>query len=138
MTGTQIAKRIDFWRRELEPLGLMHWRLGLSIDPDLQTANGSDANAAVTPEDFYDTALLYIHADVVPEGAQSTEEFDRYIVHELIHIVFRDFSQAIESIKDHLAPPAASQWEDRIEHEEEGVVDRLARAIVRLHYRNLS
>lgn len=134
MTGRQVAARVDFWRKKLEPLGLMHWKMSLDIVPDLTTGSGDGANAAVYTEDFYDTAYIKIDADAIPDGRESTQTFDQYIVHELLHVVFRDFSKAIDSIKDHLAPPAASQWEDRVEHEEEGVVDRLSRAIVALHY----
>lgn len=136
MTGRQVAARIDFWRKELEPLGLMHWRFALDIEDDPQTGKGVSAAASVLTEDFYDTAQIVVAADSIPDGRTSTEALDRYIVHELLHIVMRDLDQAIESIKDHLAPPAASQWEDRMEHEEEGVVDRIARAIVAMHYKH--
>jgi hypothetical protein len=139
LTGRQVAKRIDFWRKELELLGLSHWHLQLDIEDDLRTGHGDRANAAVNTEDFYDAARIKIDSEVIPGPGSDLvdlEHLDYCIVHELIHVAMRDFDAAIDSVKDHLAPAAASQWEDRLEHEEEGFVDRTARAIVRLYHRH--
>jgi hypothetical protein len=141
LTDRQVAKRVDFWRKELELLGLSHWQLQLDIEDDLRTHHGDErANASVHTEDFYDAALIKIDSDVIPEDTPPAphllEHLDYCIVHELLHVAMRDFDAAIESIKDHLAPAAASQWEDRLEHEEEGFVDRTARAIVRMYHRH--
>jgi len=54
------------------------------------------------------------------------------IVHELLHILWRDLDVATASVRDYLAPGVASLWEDAINHETEGLIEFIARLAVEL------
>jgi hypothetical protein len=131
MTLNQVCKRVDYWRSKLQALGISHWSITVSVVDEPQAGRrNAPAAASVGIEDLYDTADIQFRADMVPAGAYSDPDFDRYIVHEMLHVAMRDWDAAIHSVDEHLSPATAAQWIDRLEHEEEGVVDRIARAIV--------
>lgn len=131
MTLNQVCKRVDYWRQHLQSLGVSHWAITVAIvDEPSPGRRNAPAAASVGIEDLYDTADIQFKAEYVPGGPKATPDFDRYIVHELLHIAMRDWDAAVHSIDEHLSPATAEQWVDRLEHEEEGIVDRLARAIV--------
>ena len=57
------------------------------------------------------------------------EELDQIILHEWMHVAMRDLDQAIEAVEDHLSYPVREVWENRVQHEREGLVDRMATAL---------
>lgn len=89
-----------------------------------------DALASVTPSDLYDYAKMRFRADWPEHGPF---ELNRIVVHELLHVMFRDYSAAARSIGIvGLSGDARAIWYDRCHDAEEGLVDRLAHRFVEL------
>ena len=128
LTPTQLAKRVEKWRGRLQHLGVGHIRIECVTLCD-ETPGGPQAKATVQPSREYDSAHFWFTRDFI-ENCQE-HELDETIIHEWVHVAMRDYDTAIESdvVEDHLAPAAHDAWVDRVDHEREGVVDRVARQI---------
>ena len=132
MTDKQLQRIVDTWRDKLlAPLGLSHWRIEAKIvDVPFGDEQYADSDAAIGCADDYDHAFLHVKRSA---AERLTERgLNEVIVHELLHAVWRDLDQAVDSIQDRLSPTEWNMWADRVRHEKEGVVDRLALAIVSL------
>jgi hypothetical protein len=55
------------------------------------------------------------------------------IIHEWLHVAFRDFEAAISACEDWLPTRTFSDFNERLEHEREGLIDRLAVTLFQLH-----
>ena len=120
MTEKQRNDMVRKWKRNLQ---LDHWLI--EIDPD--PPENPDALASVRPAESYDRATLRF----APEWPEWPPAFaERVIVHELLHIVFRDLVEAEQSIYDSLSHDARVLYSRRLDHEVEGVIDRLAERFV--------
>jgi hypothetical protein len=127
MTPQGFEERIDFWRVQLAPLGLSHWRFEFEYSDDLEDNTGGDADAGVRVHKSYDTAFW----DVTKRLLEMDQaEVDKTIVHELMHVVMRDLNSVEQDMLEELGGRQAALLEERLEHEIEGLVERLARAIV--------
>lgn len=96
-----------------------------------ETPNGKSANASVQPSASYDSVFFWFKEEFLEEA--SKREVDEVILHEWMHVLMRDLDQAIESVEDELSPASEAQWNDRLRHEREGLVDRLARTFYLLY-----
>jgi hypothetical protein len=107
------------WR---DRLGLWAWKIDVEwgVEPE-----DDAALASVGVSNLYDQATIRFS-----EGWEEmdAEEFNRVIVHELLHIMFRDYGQAVRSIDvtGELSPNTKVLWHDRCHDAEEGLIDRLA------------
>lgn len=124
-----LGKRLDYWQRVCWPLGIQHWRINLDIVEE--THGGPNAAASVRPADSYDTADLEFRASYIEEA--SDYEIDCTIVHELMHIVMRDIDATVESVETWMPHATHVDFNERYCHEQEGLIDRAARAIVEAH-----
>lgn len=128
----KLAERIEFWQERLVGLGLSHWRIhAVRVVGHDDMPSDRRAKAAVQCEPMYDTCDFYFEHDYL--AAASEAELDQTIIHEWVHVFMRDFDNAIESIEDALSPGVEQQWGDWVNHEREGVVDRLSRQIYVLY-----
>jgi len=126
----KLAQRVEFWRDRLVPLGLTHWRIE-RVSVVAETPNGQSANASVQPSHTYDSVFFWFKEEFLQEA--SKRQVDETIIHEWMHVLMRDLDQAVEAVEDELSPASERQWAERIGHEREGLVDRLARTIYLLY-----
>ena len=120
MTEKQRNDMVRKWKKNLR---LDHWLIEISPDPPYN----DDALASVEPAESYDRATLRFS----PGWEAWPDAFaERVIVHELLHIVFRDLVEAEQTIYDALSHDARVLYSRRLEHELEGVIDRLAERFV--------
>lgn len=87
----------------------------------------SDALAAVLPSSLYDTAWIEFSKSATDLDA---DNLDKIIVHELLHILMRDQDRIIEHLTEYVGGPLEEHYDTQIRNEQEGVIERLARAIV--------
>lgn len=131
ITEQQIHERVVYWQGVLAALGISHWNL--EYVKIVQYPGGSPSSeAGVWKSDDYDTCRMEFKRSAVEE-ANEIEELDETIVHEWLHVAFRDYDEAIQSISSTLAPTISDLWDNRLEHEVEGLIERLATLIVELH-----
>jgi hypothetical protein len=131
MTMEELKDRVAYWQQVvLDPLGLGHWRTEVSIVEEPHGQGGSSA-AAVQQSNAYDTAEIQFAQWAIDQ--QEPDELDEIIVHELLHMAFRDLWDAIVEPEYMFGKPAWSAHYNRLDHEMEGVVDRLSRSIVEAH-----
>lgn len=132
MTDREVFARVRYWLKHplLIELGISHWRI--DVETAEEPSGRQNAKAAITTSGYYDTATIQFAADYVDEASEI--DLDRTIMHELIHIVWRDLGDASRSLGMHVSNDRADAYEDRLDHETEGVVDRIARTIVTLEH----
>jgi hypothetical protein len=121
----QLSRIVSTWRNRLA-LDHVVLEIEWGVDPD-----EPDALASVLPSDLYDHAILRFRDDW---HEHELEMLNRIVVHELLHIMFRDFGNAIRSINvtGALSTDLRLLWHDRCMDAEEGLVDRLANRYVEL------
>lgn len=123
LTHDQFEAMVETWASRLR---LNHWQIALDWDVVLDP---NDAWAEVKPSKHFDDATIRLASNC----ATWTQDFaNRTIVHELLHLHFRDLEQAMESLADHMAPATFDIWKDRAVHENEGMIDRMAALLVDL------
>jgi len=124
MTVEALIERVEYWQGIL---GLTHWTIKVELVEECDA--GPHNSAAVRPSVYYTTADLQ-----VTESAMEKDEYERdaIIVHELIHILFRDLTEASHVPLKFLNRDVAELYSDRLDFETEGVVDVLARSIAAL------
>lgn len=123
MTLPQLEERINFWQHVLE---IKHVR----VDVEIQESNDSEAYATCYPSEHFDQAKIVFRTNLFKQDA--IRSVDEVIVHELLHFIFRDFDKAARSVGDELGRAAEDIYHERLIHEEERVVDKLANLIVSL------
>lgn len=128
MTLRALTRRVRYWQRTLDELGLTGWDLKVKIveQPDGE----EDSDACVTPSSVYDTAWLEFRRDRLDELEADGRSLDKTIVHELLHIVFRDYDAVVENATRNMGMSERFAWDAMRRHEMEGVIERLARTIV--------
>lgn len=126
MTERQLQKRVDYWAKRLRPLGLGHWDFNVNVvgEEDMDRTN---SDAEVTPSTQYDSARIEFKDSSYILMDQDT--LDWTIIHELLHVVFRDYDSIVHLVTQELGATAKELAEHQIEHEMEGVIERLARTI---------
>lgn len=125
MTIAQLKRRVAYWQRGLPFLGIAHWTIDIDV---VESPDGNDGSAACvhTMED-YDHASMEFKREWLTSN--TPKDIDCVIIHELLHIVFRDYDNTIASIHSHLNTPVRAVWSVQIEHELEGVIQRIANTI---------
>jgi hypothetical protein len=127
VTEAQVIRRVTFWAKRLHPLGLAHWRFEVSFKDELPD---EDAVARVRSSSYYDTAWLEFRSDWI--ASEPMSKIDETIIHELLHVCWRDYQDAIDAVDEKLDPITYSDWRSRLVHETEGLVERVARTLYAL------
>lgn len=125
MTEAGLTRIVRTWQTRLK---LDH----IDIEIDLvEPCDSPEALASVTPSSVYDMAVIQF----APEWREnSLFQLNRIVVHELLHIMFRDFGNAIRSLSASGVVSAQTEaiWHDNCHDAEEGLIDRLAWRLVEL------
>lgn len=129
LTPIQLAKRVEQWQKRLPLLGVGHVTIKCVTLCD-ETPGGPQAKATVQSSTHYDEAHFWFTFDFIAECDEA--ELDQTIIHEWVHVAMRDLDSAIESVDEQLSPAVNEVWTDRLEHEREGLVDKIARQIYHL------
>jgi hypothetical protein len=124
----QLYDRVESWMKELSYLGLSHWRI------DSLEIGDAEGNywASVQPNGLYDRFRIRFDEDWLKETHE--RELDEVIVHELLHCAMRSLDQATEEAFDYVPMGRASEWNQRVTFEREGLVNQLAFQIVSFWY----
>lgn len=120
MTKKRMELLVAAWARRL---GLAHWE----IKCDWKNEAPEDVLAQCRWSHDYDHASIRFDpafAGWAPRYAEAT------IVHELIHVLARDLQVTLNTTVESLPRGARGLAADLLNHEIEGVVDRLADAMV--------
>lgn len=124
MSERDTRSRVLLWQKRLALTGVGHFEVGVQVIAALPTEKNS-ARACVDISPYYDWVEFYI----TPETA-AAPDVDYVIVHEWIHVAMRDLDDATHGVAETLGSEARRLYLDRLDHEAEGFVDRLARTIV--------
>ena len=121
----RLARIISTWKARL---ALSHVVIDVIWEEDPENP---DALASVDCSDLYDHAELRFRSDWTEHDL---EMLNRIVVHELLHIMFRDYGQAVRSVNvtGSLSMDVRMLWHDRCHDAEEGLIDRLANRYVDL------
>lgn len=133
ITEKQLLKRVQGWQLSLEPLGIGHFHLDLQIVEEVPGAEG--AQAGVNPSVYYDRCWMNFSREFLEEN--TIEAIDKVIIHEWLHVAWRDYAAAVDSIGGELAPAVRGLWSDRLEHEAEGIIERLALTLYGFYSTNM-
>lgn len=125
MTSAEITKRGRYWA---ERLNLSHWDIDVVMADQLSKP---DTVAECYPSDDYDSATILLHQHLEMMSDQEPEDaLDYTLIHELLHCHLRGCDQTVEGMLGVLGPLAGNGHRLRWSHEEEGLIDRLAQAIL--------
>lgn len=120
MSRRELARILRVWQNRLN---LDHWTVKLTFD-----AQGDDLGECVC-SDAYDEATVKLNAGYT---RWARDEANRTIVHELLHVLTRDRTAAVESARPLMAAAGYRAFIDRHTFEDEGCVERLAAILVDL------
>lgn len=119
MTKAEAEQFVEFWRARLCP----EWKLELEDG----AGGAEDALASTFISEDYLHATLYLHrtVDDLPD-----EEAKQTLLHELLHLVLKDFDRVARRSIRSLGTKAWSLANTALEGELERTVDRLADVLV--------
>ncbi len=126
MTRSQVQRRVDYWAKRLRPLGLGHWDFNVAFVSEAEMDRDT-SEAEVSPSVVYDSARIEFKDTYI--ASVDPDMLDWTIIHELLHVVFRDYDTVVHLAVQELGPTAKELVEHQLEHELEGVVERFARTI---------
>ncbi len=126
ITEEELADRVEFWQSRLDDLGVMHWRVQNVLIKDT-TPGGDSAAASVWFSSTYDTCEFYFQRVYLEDVDQ--ERLDETIIHEWLHVAWRDLDTAVESAEKWFTEAAWEDFQARFNHEREGAIERTARAL---------
>ncbi len=130
VTERELRRRTRYWQGVL---GLTHWRIDVDlVDTFTSSTAPGNALANCSPMDSYRSANIEFKRDTLEDEIDTFGELilDEKIVHELLHVMFRDYDQAARAV----GPLMGVAWDGfsrRLLHEEEKLVEELARIIVK-------
>lgn len=123
LTRADITDTLRVWQQRLL---LDHWLIEINW---AETIDDGEANAEIRIEEDYDAAKLVLAAGY---AGWPREWANKVLVHELLHLVFRDLEEHVKAAKVLATGPVYDLFIDRYNHECEGVVDRIACRLVAL------
>lgn len=121
MTPAALEKRVLLWQKRLTYLGVGHWRV-----PKVEIVETDEFKARASIPSSYDYVNFAFDTEFLTE---SPEDIDRVIVHEWIHVAMRDLDEAIGGAQSWFPEASWHDFDDRVDHERESFVDRLATQI---------
>jgi hypothetical protein len=126
----KLEKRVKFWQERLSELGVSHWRLE-SICIVEECESGKSAAASIHFPADYDSFDLQFKREHLKFA--SKQRIDEDIVHEFLHLAWRDMDDTTAGVTTWMPNATYDDWRERYKHEQEGLIERTARLIVRLH-----
>lgn len=130
---SELHQRVEWWQERLLLLGVRHFRIE-AVELNEAPQGRRTATAGVNIDSSYDSCNFQFHIEQFTE--LTPREMDEVIVHEWLHVAFRDMTHAIGLIDDHLSNSVQDIWDDAVDHAEETLIDRIARQIVFLVHSN--
>jgi hypothetical protein len=130
MTERQLQKRVEHWLKALPELGLVHWRANVDIVDEPSSDAYISAKASVACSSHYDTFWMEFRREWVDDDPDD-DDVDQVIIHELMHVVMRDFDHEVDKVEEFLGCVTKELWADSVKHAREGLVERLARTLYR-------
>lgn len=127
----RLAKRVERWQHILSPLGVAHFRIEQVSAVD-ETPAGPHSNVTVQIFTHYDSVKFWFTHEFL-EGADE-KGLDEAIIHEWVHVAMRDFDNALEAVEPWMPLHTYRDFEESVDHEREGLVDRVARCIWELYH----
>lgn len=127
ITQEQLTKRVAFWQKRLAPLGIGHFDAEY-VGIVLETPAGPDAAAASFISTSYDVVRMWYKAEFLDDCEK--EQLDQLIIHEWVHVALRDLVRTHDILHRYLPPASLEDFEDRVLHEQEKVIDRIANALL--------
>jgi hypothetical protein len=132
MTEAQLRRRVLRWQKLMEPMGFAHWRLEeCSIAEGVRGAE--NATAGVKPSHYYDHCWMQFDKDWLARATE--QELDETIIHEWLHVAWRDLDAHYENLEEALSPASRGFVHDRQNQLTEGLIERLARTIYLMYHR---
>lgn len=132
ITPINLAKRVEKWQRTLVELGIAHYRIEqVTITDIMPNADHGDADASVMTSEKYDSYIIWFKDEFLERT--TSRRLDETIVHELLHVWMRDLDESLSSVEDYMSSGAHAEWTERVDHAREGMIEGMARLIVRLH-----
>jgi hypothetical protein len=122
MTRTELRGVVERWRLILIP----EWRVVL-MDAPYPDSSGDGYWAEAECKDDYQEICIHFTDACLARGGVDVETT---VVHELLHAVTRPWRQQIDSVASDLPSAVYGRLRAARVHEEEQVVDRLARVLV--------
>jgi alkylhydroperoxidase family enzyme len=122
MTLSDISALVEEWQ---EPLGLTTWDLTVEL-----VANPGDEDntlAACLPSGHYEQATLQFAEALLQHPPLRVESV---VVHELLHLTFRDLSSVLQDAEEQLGPVAGPMFHNRTLHDFEALIDKLDTILV--------
>lgn len=107
-------------------LRLSHWDIAIDWKKSAEDDNLAEHHTS----DTYDISTIRVALGSFRDWG--AEETNRTIVHELVHILLRDLDVAVRSVEQPLRAGLFDLFLNRFEHETEGAVERIARALIDL------
>lgn len=127
----KVTKRCEKWQSRLSHLGIGHWRIiRVQFVDEVPGSPNGQAAARIPPN--YDSVEFFFKWDFLE--SVDHYELDCAIVHEWLHVAMRDFDGALEAVESWMPEKTHEDFEETVNHEREGLVERLARTIVGLYY----
>jgi hypothetical protein len=130
LTLAKLKKRVAYWNKRLEPLGITHWRITVEIHDD-PFDDMPSATARTSTSHKYDSAWIQFQRSFLDEVEETSDwqELDEVIIHELLHVAFRDLTNVHHLLDNQLSTADCEHFHHALTMAEEKVVERLARAI---------
>lgn len=131
ITEEELMERVEEWQQRLGGLGIAHFVIeGLNV-VDI-TPGGPGAKASVQVSNNYDTATFWFTHEFLEETEE--QELEETIIHEWVHVAMRDLDFSLESVESWMPPITYQMWDETVDHEREGFVDRIAQALIQMWY----
>ncbi len=127
----KVAKLVEAWQERLAALGISHFIITAVHLVD-ETPGECGAEASVGTPDHYDTAEFWFTWGFLEEA--SPYDLDRTIIHEWLHLSFRDLDFVLEGVQEWVTYPTYRAFDRQVDHEREGLIDRFSHQIADQHY----
>jgi hypothetical protein len=130
VTPGNLERTVAYWQKKiLAPLGIGHWKIIVNVVDEIDYS--PTIRACVRNRADYDESEMEFQREFIESA--DLREIDEVIVHELMHIAFRDLWECVTDVQRWMSEREAEMYHQRLKHEEEGVIDRVARTLVSLH-----
>jgi hypothetical protein len=123
VTKREVQEIVTLWTRRL---GLERWEI--TIDWTENAQPGADSTVWVSQS--YETATLYVAHPAWRTWTRA--EAEGHVVHELVHLLTRDFDEIERMITEQLPPAVDKVIHTAFGHRREAMVELIARRFVAL------
>lgn len=122
----ELAKRVERWGNDLAALGVAHYIID-AVHVVEETPGGPQAQATVQASRAYDHCVFSFKREYL--DTCTADDLDQTILHEWVHVAMRDLDRALTVVEKWMPEATYSDFEDVIDSEREGLVDRMAHAL---------